>query len=451
MLGSARFVLGRPISSRGAIVANYSKKIPQADHDGRFPQWRYRNPKYKAMPDFKPVRERPLPPDLRSVNRTRTEWKRERARVMDKWEKKKEGEDKEEATVARASPQTKEEAKEEEIVNTIGHPNLAEGFPWVVAAKTAARTSSAFRGGNRDFNEPYDKGKRRFLHSAASFGPLCKEKDKSSSKDKDGTSKESEPSKKEKPSKKAGGPSEGKPSKKQEEPGKSDSPSKKKADGGSPEKKEKHEDGPSERKNSPKEMPGKDEGDEKKKSSKPSEHEEAPSKKEADSPSKDKQKEPESFMEQARRKHAPERIDILKDKRPERASAMYDRIQVQGEQDISLVSGVPEEHVKERYVRIFKPARNVMQSGTHATKTWRLEFDVRDRWENNLMGWTSSGDPLSYMEVDFKTREEAVEFAEKNGWEYFVEEPPKTKGKPKFRASYAATFSWNRRTRTGTK
>ena len=52
---------------------------------------------------------------------------------------------------------------------------------------------------------------------------------------------------------------------------------------------------------------------------------------------------------------------------------------------------------------------------------WKIEFDTRERWENNLMGWSSSGDPLSNMQLDFATKEEAVAFAEKNSWDYVLE------------------------------
>jgi len=57
--------------------------------------------------------------------------------------------------------------------------------------------------------------------------------------------------------------------------------------------------------------------------------------------------------------------------------------------DISPVTGVPEEHVKSRRVRIFVPAKNSMQSGTDNIKAWQLEFETRARWENPLMGWAS--------------------------------------------------------------
>lgn len=58
--------------------------------------------------------------------------------------------------------------------------------------------------------------------------------------------------------------------------------------------------------------------------------------------------------------------------------------------DISPITGVPEEHVKERRVRIFMPAKNAMQSGTDNIHHWSIEFDNRERWENPLMGWSST-------------------------------------------------------------
>ncbi|KAL5014874.1 hypothetical protein ScPMuIL_009144 [Solemya velum] len=116
--------------------------------------------------------------------------------------------------------------------------------------------------------------------------------------------------------------------------------------------------------------------------------------------------------------------------------------------DISSISGVPEEHIKTRYVRIYVPTRNSLQSGTFNTRNWRLDFDTRERWENPLMGWTSTADPLSNMSVQFSSSEDAVEFCEKNGWEYFVEEPKKSVLKNK---SYGANFSWNKRTRLAMK
>ncbi|XP_039725862.1 NADH dehydrogenase [ubiquinone] iron-sulfur protein 4, mitochondrial isoform X1 [Pteropus medius] len=82
--------------------------------------------------------------------------------------------------------------------------------------------------------------------------------------------------------------------------------------------------------------------------------------------------------------------------------------------DITTLTGVPEEHIKTRKVRIFVPARNNMQSGVNNTKKWKMEFDTRERWENPLMGWASTADPLSNLVLTFSTKEDAVAFAEKN-------------------------------------
>ncbi len=43
--------------------------------------------------------------------------------------------------------------------------------------------------------------------------------------------------------------------------------------------------------------------------------------------------------------------------------------------------------------RIFKPAKNAMQSGAAKTKAWQLDYEPEQpRVIEPLMGWTSSGD-----------------------------------------------------------
>jgi NADH dehydrogenase (ubiquinone) Fe-S protein 4 len=81
---------------------------------------------------------------------------------------------------------------------------------------------------------------------------------------------------------------------------------------------------------------------------------------------------------------------------------------------VGSLSGLPEEHLR-RTVRIYSPARNAMQSGTHAIQHWRLDFDVQQRWENPTMGWASSADPLSNVHIQFNTMEEAIDYAERHG------------------------------------
>ncbi|RWS18037.1 NADH dehydrogenase [ubiquinone] iron-sulfur protein 4-like protein [Dinothrombium tinctorium] len=126
-------------------------------------------------------------------------------------------------------------------------------------------------------------------------------------------------------------------------------------------------------------------------------------------------------------------------------------IEVNEPMNISPIIGIPDEHIETRRVRIFKPSKNTMQSGTNNINLWVIQFECRERWENPLMGWTSSGDSLSNIDgwLRFKTKEDAMHFCEKNGWQYSVEEPEVTK-RP-IKKSYADNFSWNKRTRVGSK
>ncbi|XP_058459182.1 NADH dehydrogenase [ubiquinone] iron-sulfur protein 4, mitochondrial [Malaya genurostris] len=137
--------------------------------------------------------------------------------------------------------------------------------------------------------------------------------------------------------------------------------------------------------------------------------------------------------------------DVERREREKQASTIAVPVKV----DLSPITGVPEEHVKERRVRIFMPAKNAMQSGTDNIHHWTIEFDNRERWENPLMGWASSGDPLSNMRVDFASPDEAIVHCEKNGWRWFVDNPEvKKKNRVK---NYGVNFSWNKRTRVSTK
>ncbi|XP_055708729.1 NADH dehydrogenase [ubiquinone] iron-sulfur protein 4, mitochondrial [Phlebotomus papatasi] len=124
-------------------------------------------------------------------------------------------------------------------------------------------------------------------------------------------------------------------------------------------------------------------------------------------------------------------------------------IEVPAAVDVSPITGVPEEHVKTRRVRIYVPSKNAMQSGTNNTHNWEIEFDNRERWENPLMGWASTGDPLSNMKLQFNSKEEAIEHCEKNGLRWFLDGDERVK--PKRVKNYGSNFSWNRRTRVSTK
>ncbi len=64
--------------------------------------------------------------------------------------------------------------------------------------------------------------------------------------------------------------------------------------------------------------------------------------------------------------------------------------------------------------RIYKPAKNAMQSGMARTREWVLEFEPASaRKPDPLMGWTSTTDLNGQIRLSFDTREEAVAYAQR--------------------------------------
>ncbi|KAI0460257.1 putative NADH-ubiquinone oxidoreductase 18 kDa subunit [Xylaria acuta] len=108
----------------------------------------------------------------------------------------------------------------------------------------------------------------------------------------------------------------------------------------------------------------------------------------------------------------------------------------------AVLSGAPME-LQARTVRIYQPSKPATQSGTWGAHHWRMDWDVLakgHRWENPLMGWQSSGDFMQGTRIEFKTKEDAIRFAEKQGYEYFVQEPNERAFTPK---AYANNFLYS--------
>ena len=83
-------------------------------------------------------------------------------------------------------------------------------------------------------------------------------------------------------------------------------------------------------------------------------------------------------------------------------------------------------------VRIYKPSKNAMQSGRAGLGLWLLEYELESRrGPEPLMGWTASGDTDNQVRLRFKTREEAVGYAEAQGWEYSVDKEHLRKVRPR--------------------
>jgi hypothetical protein len=93
-------------------------------------------------------------------------------------------------------------------------------------------------------------------------------------------------------------------------------------------------------------------------------------------------------------------------------------------------------------VRIYKPARNAMQSGKGKSQEWVLEFEPEaPKGRDPLMGWTSSGDTRQQLKLFFATSEEAVAYAEREGLAYTLapEAPVRLQKK-----SYSDNFKFGR-------
>ena len=93
-------------------------------------------------------------------------------------------------------------------------------------------------------------------------------------------------------------------------------------------------------------------------------------------------------------------------------------------------------------VRIYRPARNAMQSGRGKTDEWLLEFEAETpRQADPLMGWTSSADTKQQLRLNFETKELAVAYAEREGLAYTVYPDAPRRS---HRKSYSDNFRWGR-------
>src|SRR2546429_8197140 len=82
--------------------------------------------------------------------------------------------------------------------------------------------------------------------------------------------------------------------------------------------------------------------------------------------------------------------------------------------------------------RIFKPAKNAMQSGRAQTRKWVLEYEpATPRRPEPLMGWASAEDTLDQISLRFATLDEALAYAAKHGLDYTIITPHAETEKPK--------------------
>ena len=94
-------------------------------------------------------------------------------------------------------------------------------------------------------------------------------------------------------------------------------------------------------------------------------------------------------------------------------------------------------------IKIYKPTKTSMQSGFKKTKLWLAEYISEvEKVKDTLMGWNSSLDTKEQIRIFFDTKDQAIEWAKKNGEQFIVVEPKERKIKPK---NYASNFDMNRK------
>ncbi|GAA5893892.1 hypothetical protein JCM6882_003121 [Rhodosporidiobolus microsporus] len=133
---------------------------------------------------------------------------------------------------------------------------------------------------------------------------------------------------------------------------------------------------------------------------------------------------------------------------PTRAVAVEGQSQVPAERpegavtQAGVVSGAPDE-LHRRPVRIYRPAPPATSSAKGPSHEWRIDWDILQgagRWENPLMGWASSADYMQGTHIKALSKEDAIHFCEKQGWEYYVQEPNVAKFVPKL---YSTNYTYS--------
>ena len=78
-----------------------------------------------------------------------------------------------------------------------------------------------------------------------------------------------------------------------------------------------------------------------------------------------------------------------------------------------------------------------MQSGLGKLDKWVIKFETENTGINPLMGWETSTNTLSELNLEFTTKELAMEYAKKNKINFEIIEPQKRKT---IKKSYADNF-----------
>ncbi len=88
--------------------------------------------------------------------------------------------------------------------------------------------------------------------------------------------------------------------------------------------------------------------------------------------------------------------------------------------------------------KIYKPSKTAMQSGRSKFNKWILKIsDSKNQIKDTMMGWNGGSNTLSQIQLNFKSKEEAIHYAKSNNIDYEVLE---TSVRKVISKSYADNF-----------
>lgn len=90
--------------------------------------------------------------------------------------------------------------------------------------------------------------------------------------------------------------------------------------------------------------------------------------------------------------------------------------------EVAVFSGMPSEHAA-RTVIIAPRPNKTMQNGEGYLHQWQITWQHTGKWDNPLMGWSSSADPLGTLKLTFDSEEAAIAYADKMGFKYELRAP----------------------------
>ena len=71
--------------------------------------------------------------------------------------------------------------------------------------------------------------------------------------------------------------------------------------------------------------------------------------------------------------------------------------------------------------KIYKPSKTAMQSGRSKFKKWVLKITgEKNQVRDTMMGWNGGSNTSSQIQLNFKTKEDAIYYAESNNLDYEV-------------------------------